>query len=117
MSLRWGVLDVVCLCLMQSSLVSVKMRCLEFFHEYRLNKYITTPCEPLVDPLHPTPYESLDMICNLRTVDLITRGLPRNLIASLPTLDCAYTIWRYLEEHFPDYSFKNLDVILQCRLL
>ena len=70
---------------------------LGIFHEYHLNKYITT-CEPLVDPLHPTHDESLDMIRNLRTINLITRGLPRNLIGHLPTLDCAYTIWRFLEE-------------------
>ena len=34
------------------------------------------------------------------------------MIASLPTLDCAYTIWRFLEERFPSYSLKNLDEIL-----
>ena len=64
---------------------------LEIFNEYHLNKYITSPCATLVDPLHPTPDESLDMIRNLRTANL-TRGLPRNLIVRLPTLDCAYTI-------------------------
>ena len=52
------------------------------------------------------------MIRNLRTVNLITRGLPINLIVCLPTLDCAYTIWRFLEERFPNYSLLNLDVIL-----
>src|SRR6266516_5972404 len=52
------------------------------------------------------------MIRNPRTINLITRGLPRNLIACLPTLDCAYTIWRFLEERFPNYSLKNLDEIL-----
>ena len=87
--------------------IAWKNEMLEIFNEYHLNKYITTPCALLVDPLHPTPYESLDMIRNLRTVDLITRGLPRNLIARLPTLECAYTIWRFLEEIFPDYSLKT----------
>ena len=86
---------------------------LEIFNEYHLNKYIASRCAPPIDPLHPTPDESLDMIRNLRTVNLITRGLPRNLIACLPTLDCAYTMWRFLEERFLDYSLKNLDVILQ----
>ena len=75
-----------------------KNEMLEIFNEYHLNKYITTPCEPLVDPLHPTHDESLDMIHNLRTINLITRGLPRNVISHLPTLDCAHTIWRFLEE-------------------
>ena len=75
----------------------------EYFHEwknemlvilnqYHLNKYIASPCAPHVDPMHPTLDESIDMIRNLRTVNLITRGLPRNLIGSLPTLNCAYTI-------------------------
>ena len=71
---------------------------LEIFNEYHLNKYITTPCARLVDPMHPTLDESIDMIRNLRTINLITRGLPRNFLASLPALDCAYTIWRFLEE-------------------
>ena len=90
-----------------------KNEMLEIFNEYHLNKDITSPCPPLIDPLHPTPDESLDMIPNLRTINLIIRGLPRNLIVCLPTLECAYTIWRFLEERFPNYSLKNLDVILQ----
>ena len=90
-----------------------KNEMLEIFNEYHLNKYITSPCTPPIDPWHPTTDESLDMIRNLRTINLIIRGLPRNLIVCLPTLECAYTIWRYLEERFPDYSLKNLDEILQ----
>ena len=85
---------------------------LVIFNEYHLNKYITSPCAPHVDPMHPTLDESIDMIRNLRTVNLITRGLPRNLIGCLPTLECAYTIWKFLEEHFPNYSLQNLDEIL-----
>ena len=69
-------------------------------------------CAPHVDPLHPTLDESIDMIRNLRTVNLITRGLPRNLSRCLPTLKCAYTIWKFLEELFPNYSLKDLDEIL-----
>ena len=34
------------------------------------------------------------------------------MIASLPTLNCAYTIWKFLEERFPNYSLKDLDEIL-----
>ena len=82
------------------------------FNQYHLNKYIASPCAPHVDPMHPTLDESIDMIRNLRTVELITRGLPRNLIGCLPTLKCAYTIWKFLEERFPNYSLKNLDEIL-----
>ena len=89
-----------------------KIEMLEIFNEYHLNKYIASPCAPHIDPLHPTLYESIDMIHNLRTVNLITRGFPRNFLASLPTLDCAYTIWRFLEERFPNYSLKNLHEIL-----
>ena len=75
-----------------------KIEMLVIFNEYHLNKYITSPCAPHVDPLHPTLDESIDMIRNLRTVNLITRGLPRNLLGSLPTFDCSYTLWRFLEE-------------------
>ena len=42
--------------------------------------------------------ESIDMVRNLRTAELIIRGLPRNLIGCLPTFKCAYTIWKFLEE-------------------
>ena len=57
-----------------------KIEMLEIFNEYHLNKYITSPCAPHVDPLHPTLDKSIDMIRNLRSVNLITRGLPRDLI-------------------------------------
>ena len=90
-----------------------KIEMLEIFNEYHLNKYIASPCAPHVDPMHPTLDESIDIIRNLRTVNLITRGLPRNLIGCLPTLKCAFTIWKFLEESFTNYSLKNLDEILQ----
>ena len=82
---------------------------LVIFDEYHLNKYIASPCAPHVDPMHPTLDESIDMVRNLRTVNLITRGLPRSLIGNLPTLEGAYTIWKFLEERFPNYSLQNLD--------
>ena len=53
-----------------------KNETLGIFLEYHLNKYITSPRAPPIDPLHPTPDESLDMIRNLRTIKLIIRGLP-----------------------------------------
>ena len=71
---------------------------LVIFNQYHLNKYIASPCAPYVDPMHPTHDESIDMIRNLRIAELIIRGLPRNLIGCLPTLECAYTIWKFLEE-------------------
>src|SRR3954471_10528853 len=85
-----------------------KNEMLVIFNQYHLNKYIASPCAPM----HPTLDEDIDMIRNLRTVELIIRGLPKNLIASLPTLNCAYAIWKFLEERFPDYSLKNLDEII-----
>ena len=68
---------------------------------------------PPIDPLHPTLDDYLDMVHNLRTIDPIIRGFPRNLLVCLPTCECTYTIWNYLEERFPNYSLKNLDEILQ----
>ena len=88
---------------------SEKNEMLVIFNQYHLNKYIASPCAPHVNPMHPTLDESIDMIRNLRTVNLITRGLPRNFIRNLPTLECAYTIWKFLEGRFPNYSLKNLD--------
>ena len=70
-----------------------KNEMLEIFNEYHLNKYIASPCAPHINPLHPTLDESIDMIRNLRTVNLLNRGLTRYLLASLPTFDCAYTLW------------------------
>src|SRR3989337_1612923 len=92
---------------------SWKNAMLEIFNEYNLNKYILSPYVPPINPLHPTPDEYLDMVRNLRTIDIIIRGLPRNLLVCLPTFECAYTIWKFLEERFPNYSLKNLDEILQ----
>ena len=45
-----------------------KNEMLEIFNEYNLNKYITCPCAPPIDPLHPTPDEYLDITCNLRAI-------------------------------------------------
>ena len=85
---------------------------LEIFKEYNLSKYILSPYVPPIDPLHPTPDEYLGMVHNLRTTDLIIRGLPRNVLVCFPTFECTYTIWNYLEERFPNYSLKNLNEIL-----
>ena len=77
-----------------------KNEMLEIFNEYNLNKHITCPCAPPIDPLHPTPDEYLDMVCNLRTVNIINRGLPTNVLVCLQKFECAYTIWKYLEERY-----------------
>ena len=60
-----------------------KKEMLEIFNEYHLSKYITNPCAHPVDPWHPTTDEDLDMIHNLRTINLFIRGLPRNFDWSL----------------------------------
>lgn len=36
-----------------------KNEMLAIFNEYHLNKYITSPCVPHVDPMHPTLDESI----------------------------------------------------------
>ena len=64
-----------------------KNEMLEIFNEYHLNKYITSPCVSLVDLLHPTPDEYLDMTRNVKAIDLIIRGLPRNLLVCFPTFE------------------------------
>ena len=91
---------------------SWKTEMLEIFNKYNLSKYILSPYLPPIDYLHPTPDEYLDRVHNLRTVNLITRILPRNVLVCLQYFECAYTIWNYLEERFPNYSLKNLNEIL-----
>ena len=99
MSLLWGILDIECLYLMESIFMSGN-EMLEIFNEYHLNKYITSPCAPHVDPFHPTLDESIDMIRNLRTAELIIRGLPRNLIGCLPTLSVPTPYGNFLRNVF-----------------
>ena len=84
-----------------------KNEMLEIFNEYHLNKYITSPCAPLVDPLHPTLDESIDMIINLRTVNLITRGLPRNLIVTYPLLIVLILYEDFLRNDFQSIPCKT----------
>ena len=79
---------------------SWKNEMLVILNQYNFNKYITSPYVPPIDPLHPTPDEYLDMVHNLRTIDLIIRGLPRNLLVCMPTFECACTIWNCLAEPF-----------------
>ena len=52
------------------------------------------------------------MLRNLRTVNLIIRGLPRILFDQMRNFECAYTLWNDLEKRYLNYSLKNLDVIL-----
>ena len=52
------------------------------------------------------------MLCNLRTVNLIIRGLPRIVLNQMKKFECAYTLWNDLEIRYPSYSLSNLDEIL-----
>ena len=54
-----------------------KYEMLELFNEFHLSKYVKNPYVPPIVPLHPTHEEEIDMLRNLRTVNLIIRGLPR----------------------------------------
>src|SRR3954469_13688467 len=53
---------------------------LSIFKMYNLCKYVETPYVPPFNPLHPTMDEELDLLRNLRTVNLIIRGLPDDLL-------------------------------------
>ena len=85
---------------------------LSIFKVYNLCKYVKTPYVPPVDPLHPTMDEELDLLRNLRTVNLIIRGLPDDLLNLVTNFECAYAMWKFLEELYPDYSMRGLDEIL-----
>ena len=85
---------------------------LELFNEFHLSKYVKNPYVPPIDPLHPTHEEEIDMRCNLRTVNLIVRALPRNVLNQMKNFECAYTLWNDLEKRYPSYSLCNLDEIL-----
>jgi hypothetical protein len=85
---------------------------LDIFDEFNLSKYIHSPYVPPIDPLHPTLEEEIDMLRNLRTINLIIRGLPKVVLSCMQNFECAYTLWNDLEKRYPDYSLKNLDEIL-----
>ena len=75
-----------------------KYKMLELFNEFHLSKYVKNPYVPPIDPLHPTHEEEIDMLCNLRTVNLIIRGLPRIALNQMKNFECAYTLWNDLEK-------------------
>jgi hypothetical protein len=81
-----------------------------------LCKYVETPYVPPIDPLHPTMDEELDFLHNLRTINLIIRGLPDNLLELVTNFECACSMWRFLEELYPDYSLRGLDEIIHMTI-
>ena len=66
---------------------SWKTETLGIFSEYDLSKYILSSYGPPIDPLHPTPDEELDLLRNLKTVNLIIRGLPRNVLVRMQNFE------------------------------
>jgi hypothetical protein len=71
---------------------------LDIFDEFNLSKYIHSPYVPPIDPLHPTHEEEIDMLRNLRTINLIIRGLPKIVLECMQNFECAYTLWHDLEK-------------------
>lgn len=53
---------------------------LDIFNEFHLRKYVRYPYVPPIDPLHPSHDDEVNMIGNVKTVNLIIRGLPRNVL-------------------------------------
>ena len=85
MSLRLGVLDVERLCL-RIVFSAWKNEMLEIFNEYNLNKYITSPCVPPIDPLNPTPcrISGSGKTLKVRTLGCARRSSPyRNTSSAL----------------------------------
>jgi hypothetical protein len=91
---------------------SWKTKMLGIFSEYNLSKYISSPYVPPIDPLHLTPDEELNMLRNLRTMNLIVRGLPNRVLRNMENFECAYTMWSYLENLYLDYFLKGLNEFL-----
>ena len=75
-----------------------KYKMLEIFNEFHLSKYVKNPYVPPIDPLHHTHEEEIDMLCNLRTVNLIVRGLHRIVLNQMKNFECAYTLWNDLDK-------------------
>ena len=48
---------------------------LAIFNEFHLSKYVKNPYMSPIDPLHPSHEEEIDMLRNLRTINLIVRAL------------------------------------------
>ena len=64
----------------------------DIFDKFHLRKYVKYPYEPPIDPLHPSHDEELDMLGNLKSVNLIIRGLPSNVLNQLHNFECAHTL-------------------------
>ena len=81
------------------------------FNDYQLRKYAEYPYVPPIDPLHPSHDDEVNMLGKVKTVNIIIRGLPGNVLNHMKNFECAYISWKDLEKRYPDYSMKNLDTI------
>ena len=71
---------------------------LDIFDEFHLRKYIEYPYAPPIDPIHPSHDDEVNMLGNLNTVNLFTRGLPRHVLNQLQNFKSAHTLWKGLEK-------------------
>ena len=53
---------------------------LDIFDKFHLRKYVEYPYAPPIDLIHPSHDDEIDMLGNINTVNLIIRGLPRNVL-------------------------------------
>ena len=81
--------------------MSEKNEMLVIFNQYHLNKYIASPCAPHIDPLHPTLDEDIDMIRNLRTVELIIEDCPKICLLVFLLLIVPILYGNFLRNGFP----------------
>ena len=81
---------------------------LVIFDEFQLRKYVEYPYAPPIDPIHPSHDDEVNMLGNLNTVNLIIRGLPRNVLNQLQNFECAHTLCNNLQKIYPNYSLKIL---------
>ena len=60
---------------------------LDIFDEFHWLKYVECPYAPPIDPIHPSRDDEIDMVGNLKTVNLIIRGLRRNVLNQLQNFE------------------------------
>ena len=57
------------------------------FDESNLSKYVKCPDVSPIEPLHPTHGKEIDMLHNLRTVNLTIRGLRKNVLVHMQNFE------------------------------
>ena len=84
---------------------------LDIFDEFHLRKYVEYSYDPPIDPLHPSHDEELDMLGNLKIVNLTIRGLSRYVLNQLQNFECTQTLWKDMEKRCPDDSLQYFETI------